>query len=332
MEQRTLGRTGLKVSVLGFGCGAVGGLMVKGSAADQERAIGRALDLGINYFDTAPMYGNGESEKNLGRALKNLRHADVLVGTKVFIPQADRGHIAEAITRALDESLRRLGLEQIDIYQLHNFISEGGSEDTIAAHVALAEAAPALARLRQQGKARNIGFTSVGETPALQRVLDAAVFETAQLSYNLLNPSAGGPVASGYPAQDFGDILGRAQKTSTGVIGIRVLAGGALSAVETRHALGMPKVDPIGTSATYAADVARAKRLQPLVDAGHADSLIEAGLRFAISHPAMSTILVGYSSLEQLEFAAKSVNKGPLSRAALDQVAAIQSSFVGEAR
>ena len=70
MQTRTLGRTGLEVSVLGFGCGAVGGLMVKGNAADQERAVARALELGINYFDTAAMYGNGESERNLGRVCK----------------------------------------------------------------------------------------------------------------------------------------------------------------------------------------------------------------------------------------------------------------------
>jgi len=65
MQTRTLGRTGLEVSGLGFGCGAVGGLMIKGAAADQERAVARALELGINYFDTAAMYGNGESERNL---------------------------------------------------------------------------------------------------------------------------------------------------------------------------------------------------------------------------------------------------------------------------
>ena len=67
MEKRKFGRTGLDVSLLGFGCGAVGGLMIKGAAADQERAVARAVELGINYFDTAQMYGNGESERNLGR-------------------------------------------------------------------------------------------------------------------------------------------------------------------------------------------------------------------------------------------------------------------------
>ena len=73
MELRTFGRTGLQLSILGFGCGAVGGLMVRGAPADQERAVAQAIDAGVNYFDTAAMYGNGESEKNLGRILNKLK-------------------------------------------------------------------------------------------------------------------------------------------------------------------------------------------------------------------------------------------------------------------
>ena len=73
MEMRVFGRTGMRLSVLGFGCGAVGGLMVRGDALDQERTIARAIAAGVNYFDTAVQYGDGESEKNLGRVLHNLR-------------------------------------------------------------------------------------------------------------------------------------------------------------------------------------------------------------------------------------------------------------------
>src|SRR5947207_14293558 len=105
MDTRTLGRTGLEVSVLGFGCGAVGGLMVRGSPGDQERAVARAIELGINYFDTAAMYGNGESERNLGRVMKKLR-PDIRVGTKVRIPAGERDRIAAAATAACDESLQ----------------------------------------------------------------------------------------------------------------------------------------------------------------------------------------------------------------------------------
>src|SRR5438552_7032090 len=101
MEKRRFGRTGLQVSVLGFGCGAVGGLMVRGGAADQERAVARALELGINYFDTAAAYGNGESEKNLGRVLKSLQ-PDVFVSTKLTVLPEDTGRIAAAVAASLE--------------------------------------------------------------------------------------------------------------------------------------------------------------------------------------------------------------------------------------
>ena len=83
MQLRVFGRTGMQLSVLGFGCGAVGGLMVRGDPADQERTIARAIAAGVNYFDTAVQYGDGESEKNLGRVLQKLKPANVVVGTKV---------------------------------------------------------------------------------------------------------------------------------------------------------------------------------------------------------------------------------------------------------
>ena len=79
MQLRVFGRTGMRLSVLGFGCGVVGGLMVRGDAADQERTIARAVAAGVNYFDTAVQYGDGESEKNLGRVLQKLKPADVVV-------------------------------------------------------------------------------------------------------------------------------------------------------------------------------------------------------------------------------------------------------------
>src|SRR5512144_1024522 len=99
MERRKLGRTGLQLSALGFGCGNVGGLMVRGTPADQERAIARATELGINYFDTAPIYGDTLSEQNLGRALRAAR-GEVVVGTKFRLPVVERGSIGSAIERS----------------------------------------------------------------------------------------------------------------------------------------------------------------------------------------------------------------------------------------
>src|SRR5205814_6030331 len=96
MEYRALGGTGLRVSALGFGCGNVGGLMIRGSAAERERAVARAVELGVNYFDTAPSYGDGQSEQNLGAALRS-RRATVYVGTKFRLDAADLRDVRRAI-------------------------------------------------------------------------------------------------------------------------------------------------------------------------------------------------------------------------------------------
>src|SRR5262249_6751323 len=126
MDIRTFGRTGLKISALGFGCGAVGGIMVRGDPADQQRLVARAIDVGVNYFDTAVLYGDGESEKNLGRVLQKLKPANVIVGTKVRVPPGEFGRIAQAIAASLEGSLVRLQLDQVDIFHLHNPITVAG--------------------------------------------------------------------------------------------------------------------------------------------------------------------------------------------------------------
>ena len=148
MERRRLGRTGLDVSALGFGCGAVGGLMVRGDPADQARAVARALDAGINYFDTAVQYGDGESEKNLGRVLKELKPADVFVGTKVRIKSADFSRIAKAVSTSLEGSLQRLGREQVHIFHLHNAVTANGGGETLSVGQVLDDVVAAAMRLR----------------------------------------------------------------------------------------------------------------------------------------------------------------------------------------
>src|SRR5712671_2284650 len=318
METRTLGRTGLEVSALGFGCGAVGGLMVRGSPGDQEQAVARAIELGITYFDTAAMYGNGESERNLGRVMKSLR-PDIRVGTKVRIPAGERNRIAAAVTESLEASLRRLQLDRVDLFQLHNHITADGCDGGFTPETVLGEIVPAFERLRQEGKIRFFGITAVGDTASLHQVVDARAPDTAQVSYNILNPSAGAAVSPGYPAHDYGNLLAHTKAADMGVINIRVLAAGALSGTEDRHPLGSPSVEPIGSGGSYRADVERARRIEPLIREGHAESLIDAALRFVIANDAVSTVLVGYSTLDHLEYAARSINKGPLSRPALDR-------------
>ena len=184
MELRPLGRTGLRVSALGFGCGNVGGLMVRGTPTERERAVARALELGINYFDTAPSYGDGRSEEHLGQALRALR-ADVLVGTKVRLAPTDLGAMPQAIARSMDESLRRLGLPRVDLIQFHNPIAVDRRGAGVAAKDVLDTIAPALARLVEQGSARFVGITALGDTPALNEVIGSGAIATAQVCLTL---------------------------------------------------------------------------------------------------------------------------------------------------
>ena len=320
MQKRKLGRTGLEVSVLGYGAGAVGGLFTKGAAADQERAVARAIEAGINYFDTAPVYGNGESERNLGRVLKALK-ANVVVGTKVRLTAEHRGNVAAAIAQGMEDSLRRMGRDHVDLFQLHNPLAAVDAGDKLQIEIALHEVAPAMEKLRKAGKTRFIGFSGVGEPAALLKAVDSKLFDTVQVVYNALNPSAGGPLPKGAPGLDYGRLLERAKAADMGTIIIRALAGGALAGTTDRHPLAMQQVPPIGSAPDFAGDVARAKELEPLVREGVATSLTELGERFVISHPAVSTMLVGYSTLQHLEEAIAAVNKGPLPEAVLKRVA-----------
>ena len=271
------------------------------------------------------------SEKNLGRVLAKLK-PDVVVGTKVRIPSASFGRIAEAVAESLEASLKRMGREQVDIFHLHNAITASGGGESLSARIVLEEVAPAFERLRDEGKLRFPGITAVGDTQALHQVIDLRAFVSAQVSYNMLNPSAGEALPTGYPAQDYGRMFDHTQAAGVGVVGIRVLAGGALSGVAERHPIASPPPDPIGSANSYNADMQRAQRLMPLVQQGHAGSLAEAAVRFAITHRGMGTILVGMATPAEFEQALSAVNKGPLSQAALDSLATLQRGFAGEAR
>ena len=332
MEMRVYGRTGLKLSILGFGCGAVGGIMVRGDPADQERTIARALDAGVNYFDTAVQYGDGESEKNLGRVLQNLKPANAVVGTKVRVPPAEYGRIAETVTASLEASLKRLQRDHVDIFHLHNPITEREGGSALSIRQVLGDVVPAFDRLRQQGKTRFLGITAVGDTAALHEAIGSRAFDSAQVVYNVLNPSAAEVLPQNYPAQDYGRLFDATTKAGVGVVGIRVLAGGALSGSPERHPIASPPPEPIGSAMSYDGDLDRARRLMPLVQDGFAAGLTEAATRFAIAHPAMGTILVGMATPQQFEDALAAVQKGPLPGAAFDRLTALRQAFAGEPR
>jgi aryl-alcohol dehydrogenase-like predicted oxidoreductase len=333
MEQRQLGRTDLRVSVIGFGCGMVGGLMVGGGAVDQEAAVGTAIDHGVNYFDTAPAYGGGRSEENLGSALRALRQRPV-VGTKFRVdPEAPtdaekRRRIGETILGSVEASLRRLRLDCIDLLQLHNPVAAQNSRGGLPLEIIQGEVAPVLRGLIDQGKIRHAGLTGLGHAPSVIELVESGDFDTAQVSYSLLNPSAAAALPKDAVAEDYCNMLAPIGRANLGVIGIRLLSGGSLSGLAERHPTAMARVIPLGagpgSGTDYAQDVETARRFEFLVREGLAESLAAAALRYGLSNPGLHTVVVGFSSGEQLDEAIRCASAGPLDTSTLTRIAGLQ--------
>jgi aryl-alcohol dehydrogenase-like predicted oxidoreductase len=184
--------------------------MVRGERAEMVRAVTRAMDIGINYFDTARIYGDGKSESNLGSVLKELR-ADVLVGTKVRLTVADMENIETAVVASVEGSLTRLGREYVDLIQLHNplALERQPGRDFVAIRD-LEPIANAFRALQEQGKARFWGINGLGQTEALHQAVSPGNAYTIQACYNLLNQSAGTQAPPEFPFQDYERLIDRA--------------------------------------------------------------------------------------------------------------------------
>ena len=327
MEYRQLGRTGLRVSSLGFGCGAVGGLLIKGDHKDKVKVVARAIELGVSYFDTARAYGNGTSEASLGLVLEELG-ADVVVGTKVNLRAEEMSDIEQSIIDSVEGSLTRLQRERADLIQLHNGVAARRQPERGWVSVDDVEAAlAAFEKLKQQGKVLYYGINGLGETEAVHQAVGTERADTIQCCYNLINPTAGMRAPEAFPFQDYRQLVDRAADKQMGVIAIRVLAAGALSGSTTRHPNAAQSVGPIATSASYAEDVALAKRFSFLVESGHVESLVEAAIRFVVGKDEVSTTLVGISNMEQLEQAVTFANRGPLPAEALDRLPEVWTTY-----
>ncbi|HEV2358354.1 MAG TPA: aldo/keto reductase [bacterium] len=320
MERRPLGRTGLSVSALGFGAGAVGGLMVRGDRADQTAAVARALDAGVTYFDTAPSYGDGRSEENLGRVLRELgAWGRVVVGTKVRLQPDGLANPVAAIERSCEASLRRLGRESVDLLQLHNPITGSqaagppvvGSGHAVTLETVGGPVAEGMRRLVARGLVRHIGITGLGQTAALHAAVASGAFATIQTYFNALNPSAGFPGASG-GEQDFEGLIGAAAAAGVGVINIRVLAAGALAARPARHPNAGDPGPLLAAGTEYGRNLERAAAIRGLAADLGCEGPVELALRFALATPGISTVLVGYSGQGQLEDALRWTARGPV--------------------
>ncbi len=319
MKYRVLGKTGLNVSEIGFGCGNIGGLMIPAPLELRLAAVQHAFESGINYFDTAAAYGDGRSETNLGEVLSELR-PEIVLASKFGLTTADLTDIPGAIARSLESSLKRLRRNSLDIFQLHTPVSEAGSGRSLALKYVLGKSGVAdfLDKLRSQRLVRFIGFTGLGETGALKSVVESGRFDLFQVYFNLLNPSAALPVPANFGGQDFGGLIGLAAQKRMGVVAIRVLAGGALGGDAARSGFAAPTTGGALTpGGEYELDRQRAANLGFLVQ-GNVASLSQAAVRFVLGQPAVSSALVGFSDLEQIDQAVACSRLGPLPQQAME--------------
>ena len=219
----------------------------------------------------------------------------------------------------MDESLKRMGMDHVDLFQLHNPLAAKDADDRMDVEIALNEVMPALQKLQKAGKTRFIGFSGVGEPAAILKAIDSKAFDTVQVVYNALNPSAGGPMPKGAPGLDYGRLLDQAKAADMGTIIIRALAGGALAGTDARHPLAM-QASRRSARRRISRATWRGPRRSSRWCARAAGSLTELAQRFVIAHPVVSTMLVGYSTLDQLEQAVAAVNKGPLPEGVLKRI------------
>jgi aryl-alcohol dehydrogenase-like predicted oxidoreductase len=304
MEYRALGRTGLRISAIGFGTGGTSGLMGRGEP-DQQREVTRyALDHGVNYFDTAPDYDATKSEASLGRTLEELG-ARPMVGTKVRLRPADLADIAGSVRASVDASVRRLRLDCIDLIQIHNRIAlerRPGDDEVISVDEALGPEGvlEAFKRLRDDRKVRYFGFTGIGEVPALNELIDSGEFHSIQAYYNLLNPSAGSRVPVAFRGCDYGRIVDRAGAKGLGVLIIRPLAAGALTDALEPHPLALTGGWASRAWYEVEADRVKARAMNFLIENGR-QTMVQAALRFALMKPEASSVLVGFTDKEQVD-------------------------------
>src|SRR5262245_37946234 len=232
MRKVYFGRTGLEISEIALGGGVTGGILVNADEATRYNALRRAVSFGINWIDTAPIYGNGASEEAIGRHLQSLV-PQPYVSTKVRLEAEDLDDIGGAIERSLEQSLKRLQSDWVALLQLHNHIGQGVDERIALSSMDVLKSggvADAFDRLKEQGMIHACGMTAAGDTLSCLEVINSGRFDTAQIYYNAINPSeAWRRVPPDWRGgQDFSGLLAACFHQNMGVLNVRALAGGLL--------------------------------------------------------------------------------------------------------
>lgn len=313
MKYRPLGSTGIDVSELSFGCGPVPALLTE---ADEERhraVVAVAIRAGINWFDTAATYGNGQSERSLGAALRALgASSDVHVATKVRLLPDQLGDVRRHVRASVEASLDRLGLEHVALVQIHNSITRNRGDEptslTPADVLGPGGMLEALEELRGEGRMSHLGLTGIGQPEALLQAIHSDAFDTMQTPYHLLNPSAGREMDADFEETNYGNIIAACASQKMGVFAIRVYAGGALAGLPPSEHTHRTKFFPLDL---YQRDLARREELEGLLDKRVA-SLKEAAVRYVLAHQGISSAIIGFGAADHVQEALAYQAAGPL--------------------
>jgi aryl-alcohol dehydrogenase-like predicted oxidoreductase len=311
MKTRRFGRSGLQVSQVALGAGYVGGLLILADDDTRRRVLRRALDSGINWIDTAPLYGQGRSEEALGWLLAEAKDRKPHLSTKVRLDLGKLADIPGEIERSVHESLKRLKRNSVDLLQLHNQIGERTGSGALGA-VSIGDVlrkggvADGLERMRDQGLTRLIGLTALGEAPAIIRAIDTGRFDSAQVYYNLLNPSAARAMPAGWTGHDFAGVCAACKRHDVAMMNIRVFASGVL-ATDARTGREIAVTD----NSDLDVESKRAHAALAALGDGHG-TRAQTALRFSLANPDLACVVFGVGEPSHLEEVIAAEAMGPL--------------------
>lgn len=325
MKYRRFGRTGLNVSEIAFGGGRSGGILIDANDAKRRKAVRAALDHGINWFDTAPQYGQGKSEEALGWLLEEVPETP-FVSTKIMITEADHGDMAGAVERSLEQSLARLRRDAVDVLQLHNRIGTIDTDRWITAQQILGPngVAEGMERLREQGLIKFMGLTALGDNHETRRVIESGRFDSAQVYYNMLNPSAArASMPTAWCGFDATGIMAACKAQDMAIMAIRIFAASYLaSSVRTGR-------ESILTSNTEPGSEERmAETLFDQIGDSYGNRA-QTALRFALSNPEISTAIIGLAEPRHLEEAVDGSEMGALPQSAQERLETLYDTGLG---
>jgi aryl-alcohol dehydrogenase-like predicted oxidoreductase len=320
LEYRSLGETGMRVSEISLGTWALGGEWGTVSEAEAYATLNRAVDLGVNFLDTADVYGDGRSEKLIGRLLEERRGEEIFVATKAgrrLDPHTAEGYNYENLSRFAERSLKNLGVEAIDLLQLHCPPTEAYRQD---------ETFEALDRLQGAGKLKNYGV-SVEKVEEARLALGYPGVKTVQIIFNIFRQK---PIREFFPL---------AEECSVGVLARVPLASGLLSGKMSaerefgaddhrnfnREGQAFDRGETF-SGVNFETGLRAAEELKELVPGGR--TLAQLALRWILMHPAVSCAIPGAKRPEQVEDNVAAAELLPLSDEDMDRIREIYDRHV----